>query len=1256
MSHTLWSKAKSLVVWADELEARHKLPALVRRLIHATIDKPKLVQFPANEGTQRPGWDGILQVATSNPWIPEGKSVWELGTDKNPQIKAESDYTKRTESPGAVECNETVFVFVTPRKWDGKLRWATQKRAEKKWRDVLVWDCDDLEQWLETAPSVDAWLARLLGILPTEVRDFSDYWESLAATSEPALTREVFLAGREKVQEQLLAALESAPTEVSVSALSLAELRDFLSAVMADVTQSDLCSLEARGLIVETPQAWSHLCTSKNRLVLVADDRLALDKRMVAEAVRAGHHVITQHSYVTDRGSGGIRLPRATRADLQSTLEKAGFVEERAHRLAREAGGCISVLVRLASKYAGQANPNWSKPETAPALLPLVLLGSWNDQNPEDRRLVEQFTGDQYPKIEQLIKGWLNQADGPFRFADGIYGFLSREESWQLLSPYFTKDLLQHFDKVAQLVLAEHDPRADMPLGERYLASIYRKLPKYSSALREGVAETIALLGARGAHTPKGEADGSTWRAARLVSQLLGKAASGRWFSLAPQLPLLAEAAPDEFMSILEADLDQPQPACVSLFEKNSDGLFSSSPHPNLMWALEVLAWDSTLLSRVTLALAKLTRLDPGGRINPRPAGVLQDIFRFWLPQTSATVDERLKVLALLFSREPEVAWPLFIALLSTEHDMAVQTSKPRWRDCDTSQKRRITKPDFTRQMATVASYLTRSVGTSPEKWPTLLKHIGVLPPIGRKAVISSLKNLKPDQLAAELRCEIWEQLRELVARHRFFHKAPWALPVTDLDSLTSILKAIAPADPVQRTKWLFTSGTMHAMGDLDTPFEARERDLAEAQKEAISEIFASEGLEGVFRLASGSEAHFAVRIGEHLAATGQLTDYALLLPDRLVSSRDAEKHVALGYAVKRGSIENPKWVESLALEKWSPEAVGVFALSLSFESTTWELLQHRKPEAEPIYWQRARPWPARLSEKELEYAAKALLQNNRPRAAMEMLASAVQNKRTPAWNIVADAVDIASTGSGDAVFVGVDAMSIWELCELMKFLREDVNADRDRLVMLEWRLLPLARHDRFEPTLLHAELTGQGAFFAEIICAIYPAKNQTESPEHARSQAGFSLLESWQEIPGKSADGQIDGAALRRWVETARSICKEKGRLEVCDEKIGEQLSYSPTGSDGTWPCEAVREILESVTTDEVLLGFQIGVMNQRGVTSRALNEGGDQERELAAKYYGYAESAKLTNPRTARILRRIADSFKSDARKHDDDSDARN
>lgn len=238
--------------------------------------------------------------------------------------------------------------------------------------------------------------------------------------------------------------------------------------------------------------------------------------------------------------------------------------------------------------------------------------------------------------------------------------------------------------------------------------------------------------------------------------------------------------------------------------------------------------------------------------------------------------------------------------------------------------------------------------------------------------------------------------------------------------------------------------------------------------------------------------------------------------------------------------------------------------------------------------------------------------------------------------------------------------MSVWELGEVMKYVQADPTADQERLVVLEWRLLPLARHNDFKPKILHSELARNPGFFAEVLSAVYRAKGQPrdETPDQAKqnlAEAGHDLLDSWVGLPCAKSDGTIDANALNIWITEARKVCTANERIEVCDIKIGEQLSYAPPDPDGSWPCQAVRDVLETVTTDEIVQGFGTGVHNQRGVTTRGMNDGGEQERELVKKYRAYAAKCKVAWPRTALALRRIADNYDAQAKWQDENVEAR-
>ncbi len=214
-------------------------------------------------------------------------------------------------------------------------------------------------------------------------------------------------------------------------------------------------------------------------------------------------------------------------------------------------------------------------------------------------------------------------------------------------------------------------------------------------------------------------------------------------------------------------------------------------------------------------------------------------------------------------------------------------------------------------------------------------------------------------------------------------------------------------------------------------------------------------------------------------------------------------------------------------------------------------MLRRRKPEAEAFYWRRVRPWTGQLSKDELEEAVNSLLQNGRPKAAVDALSGAINVfKKKPSWKIVADAVDLVSSSPIGSVEGDFNTMSVWELCEVMKYLQSDPTADKDRLVMLEWRLLPLARHDYFEPKVLHSELSRNAGFFAEVISAVYRAKDQPKVEDNdPRNQhlaeAAYTLLESWEDIPGRKSDGTIDGDVLSNWVTKARSFPSQYNRRQ---------------------------------------------------------------------------------------------------------------
>ena len=132
-------------------------------------------------------------------------------------------------------------------------------------------------------------------------------------------------------------------------------------------------------------------------------------------------------------------------------------------------------------------------------------------------------------------------------------------------------------------------------------------------------------------------------------------------------------------------------------------------------------------------------------------------------------------------------------------------------------------------------------------------------------------------------------------------------------------------------------------------------------------------------------------------------------------------------------------------------------------------------------------------------------------------------------------------------------------------------------------------------------------------------------------------------------------GNALEDWVTQVRRDLHSSGREEIGDYRIGEVLAAARPVEGEPWPPGPVREIIDLVRSSALEEGIVLGVINRRGVTVRMPNDGGQLEREEAAKYRKFAEEIRFESARTAAVLDRIADYYDEHAKREDDGAELR-
>ena len=1237
--------ATDLEGWANRRDSQELLPELVRRLVIATAPRISRATFRSGEGIQLGGWDGIVEAGQGNTFVPNGVSGWELGTSRDVRRKAQEDYEKRSADPEDVDPRRSTFIFVTPRRWAGKDRWTRERRAEKTWTDVRAYDADDLAAWLVHAPAVHVWISTSLRKHPLDALDLHNFWEDWAATTQPSATPALVLAGRSEVTNRVRAWLRDSSGPLTLQAESREESLALFAAAVKMLPQDEQTAYLSRTVIVRSEAAWRQVAAASSPLVLVMDFE---SPTAVGHATRAGHRVIIPRGRGDSSYQNTVTIPPLSRDEAAKALVAAGLPEERARDLATLARRSLTAFRRKLAVSPEAQQPVWARPEHGRSLLPALLAGAWKDTTEGDRGAITALSGLSYDEVVAVLLRWTNESDAPVRRVGDAWYLVSREDAWLLLARYLTRDDLERFQRVALEVLGTPDPRYDLPVEQRWMASVLGHASSWSDLIREGLAESLAIVGARGEHVTTGSGITVPDFATLIVRELLARAnADWRiWASLSPVLPLIAEAAPDTFLEAVDRGLAGEHPVLLNVFTDREDGFFASSPHTGLLWALETVAWSPQHLGYAARLLATLARLDPGGKLANRPPASLRAIFLLWLPQTAATLEQRLTVVDSLREREPKVAWTLMMHLLPRSYDVGHPTAKPRWREWRPDEPAQVTRAEFDKGVREIATRLLEDVGENGTRWKELIAALPNLPSAQYQAVVGRLRSLDPDGVRPEDRSRIWDGLRKLVARHRSFPDADWALREEYLKPLAEVMKRWEPAEPTARYGWLFSHSPDLPEG-LEADWAAREQAVARARLEAVRAFYEKGGLAEVLALVGTVEApvELGVTLGRSELAAAEEDE---LLSRCLAAGDAAHAQFARGFSVGRILSRGRGWANAKLTgvgQGWAPAQRAELLLCLPTDPETCDLAKALGPETERCYWRLVPPYG--INDAHAERAVRNFLKHDRTFAAIKLLA----HRGAGPASLVAEALESILQASPDAD--QPDSSFGYEVGELLDRLASSPDVEAERVARLEWAFLPLLRHGR-RPRILHRELARNPELFVEVVSTVFRAEGEEprEASDHdrERAQRGYELLSSWRTIPGSAEDGTIDGHRLKEWVRRARERLQAQGRAVIGDELIGQVLSGSPTGPDGGWPHPAVRSLIEEVASPDLERGFEIGVYNSRGVITKHPYEGGVQERTLVERYEGYANSVADRWPRTAAVLRRVAGSYRREALREDD------
>jgi hypothetical protein len=260
------------------------------------------------------------------------------------------------------------------------------------------------------------------------------------------------------------------------------------------------------------------------------------------------------------------------------------------------------------------AKTDWSQHQHATDFALVNLIGAWNERNEADISILNKVTTQSYSNWVPKAREALQLTDSLFSLRNGLWKISERVYLWDALSSRIFDQNLDIFKESVVAVLTERNPSFELPAKERYAASVHGKVLTNSPALRKGLAEGLALLGSMpGAliNCSQGKAEAT---AVLAIRDIFENADWVLWGSLNNLLPVLAEAAQDEFLAAVENALCLSPCPFDELFSQEGDGITGGNYLTGLLWALEGLAWDEKYIVRVCVILGELSSHDPGGK------------------------------------------------------------------------------------------------------------------------------------------------------------------------------------------------------------------------------------------------------------------------------------------------------------------------------------------------------------------------------------------------------------------------------------------------------------------------------------------------------------------------------------------------------------------------------------------------------------------------------------------------------------------
>lgn len=567
-----------------ERKAQSVFPALVRKLIRASVNTNGYTHFPDGDAIYTPGWDGIVkEVVVDHRFIPKGDSIWEIGTNKGALEKIRKDYQKRKKSKNNKNYSNYSYIAVTSRVLDSEKMqsFCDSANDDRIFSQVLILDANSIAEWLGDHIEITIWLLKEFGekISNDDITLLIDEWKNFSAVTKPNLPEELFLLDNETIGEKLIKDIESQIGNDIHTITSQYFGKDYAYAfALASLQKHGSKALKERCITVNSQAALCFVdAFCRDKLVL-----LRFNIRDGKPLVDPKNTYLLFDSFLQD----GTQLKIPSRNRFVAAVESLGFTRSEAESMSYSVDGNVLALRRLISRNPIVKVPEWSRRKDKTDLIPLLLMGEINTENEGDIAILKTLVGETYENYLELLDFWSEIDESPIYKYESVYRICARKECFENIQIDINSPKIKRLIAIVKSIITGTCSSTETELSH---TSFSREIIFRDQALRF-VFEGFILLAEK---TNKNQRF-FDWMSLEILN--LTKQDKAIFVYAIPKFRYLAELSPQAYLYYLKESLESNKELIEGLFTiKQEDKWRSSSTVQYFLSALKVcLQWEDT--------------------------------------------------------------------------------------------------------------------------------------------------------------------------------------------------------------------------------------------------------------------------------------------------------------------------------------------------------------------------------------------------------------------------------------------------------------------------------------------------------------------------------------------------------------------------------------------------------------------------------------------------------------------------------------